>query len=106
MKCPNCNEEIGECKICPFCKNEISKKETNTSEKNIPEQIKHKDRTITIIIFKYILIAIIGVFALIEGISGNFIIMLSCILSAVGLYIILTIFEIIIDLLQEIKEKI
>ena len=64
-----------------------------------------KNRTWFIFIFKLILMGVLGVSALVCLVSNEISSAIICIIIAVSIYVVLTIFETIIDLLQEINNK-
>lgn len=105
MKCSNCNEEIGECTVCPYCKSDVTKMNTTQKNQTINKQADEKNRTLFVVVFKFILIAILGISALICLVSNEISSGIVCIILATIIYIILTIFETIIDLLQQINNK-
>lgn len=131
MKCLKCDKEIGECKICPFCgylrqaKNICKKcgkqgnayfegmcKECydemhgNKKEQENEENLD-TDRTKFLFIFKIIMLILCIISTLIILIiSKNIAITIILVIASTFLWVTLTIFETIIDLLQSINKKI
>ncbi len=103
MKCPNCKNRVSDLdNVCPVCGISIY----NTETKRLDKQLKEEQKSsASINIIKKIIIGIylLGAFALwIINLKYLIIIELSC---AILTWIILTIEEKKIDLLQEISEK-
>lgn len=129
MKCPKCNSEIGECKICPFCGYEKNNQNRNIckkcgnqgniyfegmcekcynetyADKNKRIENNNKDRTKFLFISKIIAIAVFAMGIIICLTIELYSVAIALIVTIIILCIIIQIFETIIDLLQEINSK-
>lgn len=113
MKCPKCSNEIGNCKVCPFCNHKVEELENVIEQlKNEENSVKYKDKEINtkrksdfLLIFQ-LLIVLIGVIgAIFMFANKNYLSAFYAILAVAISIIIIQIFKVIIDLLQSIEEK-
>lgn len=132
MKCPECKAEIGECQTCPFCghknkkKNEnickecgksggiyfegmceecYNKKYGNKNEETENESIE-VDRAKFLFVAKIITSILLVIAIVIYFTNKLYVVAIALTITLIIIYIIIQTFEIIIDLLQEINNKI